>query len=55
MPFIYDAVFCDHSEMKECCPGCGHFSCPCGIAWDEAAEGPGPFEEDELEDAAYIG
>jgi hypothetical protein len=25
--------------MTECCDGCGHFSCPCGIYWDEGAEG----------------
>lgn len=39
--YVYDAIFCDHSQMTECCPvvGCGHFSCPCGISWDEYAEG----------------
>lgn len=31
--------------MTECCDGCGHFSCPCGVTWDESAEGPGPFED----------
>ena len=36
---------CDHSEMRECCEGRGHFACPCGIAWDEGAEG-GPFYDD---------
>jgi len=35
---------CDHAAMTECCDGCGHFSCPCGVAWDEGAEGPGPFD-----------
>jgi hypothetical protein len=36
---------CDHSAMTECCDGCGHFSCPCGITWDEGSEG-GPFDYD---------
>ena len=36
---------CDHAQMRECCEGCGHFSCPCGITWDESAEG-GPFRDD---------
>jgi len=36
---------CDHSQMRECCEGCGHFSCPCGITWDEGAEG-GPFYDE---------
>lgn len=34
-----EAWECDHSQMTECCDGCGHFSCPCGIYWDEGAEG----------------
>lgn len=38
---------CDHSQMRECCEGCGHFSCPCGINWDEGAEG---HFDDEIED-----
>lgn len=38
---------CDHRKMRECCPGCGHYSCPCGISWDEGAEGPGPFSDSD--------
>ena len=31
---------CEHVDMVECHPGCGHFSCPtCGLTWDEYAEG----------------
>ena len=33
------AIDCGHSAMTECCDGCGHFSCPCGVSWDEGAEG----------------
>ena len=32
-------AFCDHAKMAEYHKGCGHFACPCGIAWDEGAEG----------------
>lgn len=31
------AISCDHAAMAECHPGCGHFSCPCGVSWDEGA------------------
>ena len=41
-------AFCDHARMSECCEGCGHFSCPCGINWDEGSEG-GFFETYEGE------
>lgn len=34
-----DGAFCDHTDMVECCPGCGHFNCPCGVSWDEGFEG----------------
>ena len=34
---------CEHENMKECCDGCGHFSCSCGLSWDEAEGGP-PLE-----------
>lgn len=44
---------CDHAQMTECCEGCGHFSCPCGIYWDEGAEGPGPFDGNEYELMEY--
>lgn len=30
---------CTHEAMTECCPGCGHLSCPCGIEYDEHSEG----------------
>lgn len=39
LPIPPKEAFCDHSQMKECHPGCGHFSCPCGISWDEGSEG----------------
>ena len=32
---------CEHENMIECCEGCGHFSCSCGLTWDENAEGEG--------------
>lgn len=32
-------AFCDHAAMVECCEGCGHFSCPCGVEWDDGSEG----------------
>jgi len=35
--------------MQECCEGCGHFWCPCGITWDEAFEG-GPYAFNEAEE-----
>lgn len=41
-------AFCDHAKMTECCDGCGHFSCACGVAWDEESEG-GFFETYEGE------
>lgn len=35
---------CTHPRMAECCPGCGHWSCPdCDLSWDQGAEGGGPF------------
>jgi len=37
--YCFNAIFCDHTQMVECHEGCGHFACPCGIAWDECAEG----------------
>lgn len=46
-------AFCDHASMVECCDGCGHFSCPCGVDWDEGSEGgffetyEGEFDEPE--------
>lgn len=45
---LFEAVFCGHERMAECHDGCGHFWCPCGIIWDDGAEG-GPFD-DELYD-----
>lgn len=36
---------CQHENMKECCEGCGHFSCSCGLSWDDNYEG-GPLEEE---------
>ena len=40
-------AYCDHAKMDECCPGCGHFYCPCGIVWDDYAEGA--FFNDEYD------
>lgn len=37
---VLAGIECDHAQMAECHPGCGHFSCPCGVSWDEGAEGP---------------
>jgi hypothetical protein len=34
--------------MIECHEGCGHFSCPCGITWDEGSEGSDRQEEECL-------
>ncbi len=53
MPIIYtkeqvEALFCDHTDMEECHAGCEHFSCSCGIVWDEGAEGH--FFDPEPED-----
>jgi hypothetical protein len=42
-----ESLFCDHTQMAECCDGCGHFSCPCGITWDEGFEGPFETYDDE--------
>jgi hypothetical protein len=41
-----DGAMCDHSQMTECHDGCGHFSCPCGIYWDDGAEGHFSEEDD---------
>lgn len=44
----YESVFCDHTRMAPCCdPDCGHYSCPCGIYWDDGAESDFTFEEME--------
>ncbi len=57
LPIPPAGAFCDHTAMAECHPatcegqeGCGHFTCPCGIAWDDVfgadhdteADGPSP-------------
>lgn len=48
-------AYCDHRQMRECCQGpsgkgCGHFSCPCGVTWDEGAEGaPWPVDRAQAE------
>lgn len=34
---VLEAISCNHSRMTECHPGCGHYSCPCGVSWDEGA------------------
>ena len=39
MPIHPAGAFCNHAAMAERCAGCGHFTCSCGIAWDEGAEG----------------
>lgn len=39
LPIPPDGAFCTHTKMTECHPGCGHFSCPCGVFWDEGSEG----------------
>lgn len=49
----FEALYCDHTAMTECCPGCGHFSCPCGITWDEGAEGHFFFEDDDPNDPSF--
>jgi hypothetical protein len=51
----YDSVFCDHTAMREHCNGCGHYECPCGILWDDGAEGGGPhwLPELDLEDLKH--
>jgi hypothetical protein len=36
---LFRSLECDHSQMKECHPGCGHYSCPCGIFWDDGFDG----------------
>lgn len=36
---IPSGATCDHSDMDECCEGCGHFSCSCGLSWDDEAFG----------------
>ena len=33
------AAFCDHAEMVEHQPGCGHLACPCGFTWDDGCAG----------------
>lgn len=38
-------AFCKHEGMAECHPGCGHFHCPCGVEWDDGADGYFPPEE----------
>jgi len=44
LPIPPPGAFCDHSAMAECHPpadgrpGCRHFACPCGIAWDEGVQ-----------------
>ena len=45
----YQAVFCDHLQIAPCCesPDCGHYSCPCGIYWDDGAWGSF-FEDGEM-------
>lgn len=32
---ILRGVACDHERMTECHPGCGHWSCSCGLIWDD--------------------
>lgn len=33
-----EAIFCDHTQIAPCCePDCGHYSCPCGLFWDDGA------------------
>jgi hypothetical protein len=35
---------CEHRQLRECHPGCGHFWCSqCGLTWDEAAEGDSEY------------
>lgn len=41
---LLERMSCDHSQMTECHPGCGHFSCPCGVSWDEGSDG-GYYED----------
>lgn len=38
LPVPPDGAFCTHAKMTECHRGCGHFSCPCGVYWDEGSE-----------------
>lgn len=45
----FAAIFCDHTQISSCCePECGHYSCPCGLSWDDGFSSP--FDEDFLED-----
>ena len=32
-------AYCSHVRIRECHPGCGHWSCPCGVSWDDWGEG----------------
>lgn len=34
---VYEPTVCDHRQMRECHPGCKHYTCPCGVSWDESA------------------
>lgn len=39
-------VDCIHPKMKQCCDGCGHWSCPdCGLEYDMFS-GAGYFDEE---------
>ena len=42
---ILRGLECSHERMAECCPGCGHLSCPdCGLNYDSHSEdGPWPL------------
>lgn len=43
LPLILDGISCEHPNMDECCPDCGHWHCPdCGVSWDDWGEGS-PF------------
>lgn len=36
---VLRGISCVHRRMRECHPGCGHWSCPdCGLTWDDGAE-----------------
>lgn len=37
---ILVGLSCLHVRMRECHPGCGHWSCPdCDLSWDDGGEG----------------
>jgi hypothetical protein len=52
---LLEGLACDHTQIAPCCDpiDCGHYSCPCGLYWDDGASGP--FMEDDPEFATLNG